>query len=121
MLLYRPDEAHTTRELIFELRNGPGIPLKHVDKIQNVWREVDPSARLVRQEWGEKLDAERRRKHDVILQILFDEAAEGRCYTANQFAEAFESSAGLGASRTINERLAALAEGAEAGRRCAQR
>jgi hypothetical protein len=109
MILYRPDESRTTRQLIFELRNGAGIPLKHVDKIQGVWREVDDSDRLVMKDYGERLDAERRRKHDVILQILFDEAGQGRCYTANQFAETFESQAGLGASRTINERLAVLA------------
>ncbi len=108
MLLYRPDETRTTRQLIFELRNGPGIPHKHVDKIQGEWREVDASERLVMQEYGQRLDAERRRKRDVILQILFDEAAQGRCYTANQFAESFEGKAGLGGERTIRERLSAL-------------
>lgn len=41
-------------------------------------------------EYGERLDAERRRKRDAILEILFQEAANGRCYTANQFAEGFE-------------------------------
>ncbi|WP_054075464.1 AAA family ATPase [Comamonas testosteroni] len=108
MLLYRPDEARTTRQLIFELRNGPGIPLKHVDKIHGEWREVGSSERLVMQEYGQRLDAERRRKRDVILQILFDEAAQGHCYTANQFAEGFEGKAGLGGERTIRERLSAL-------------
>lgn len=109
MLLYRPDEHHNTRHLIFELRNGAGIPPKHVDKPHGQWCEVTPNERLVMQEHGERLDAERRRKRDVILQILFDEAAQGRCYTANQFAEAFEGKAGLGANRTINERLGVLA------------
>ncbi len=109
MVLYRPDESRSTRQLIFELRNGPGIPLKHVDKIHGEWREVDSSERLVMQEYGQRLDAERRRKCDVILQILFDESANGRCYTANQFAEAFEGKAGLGGERTIRDRLSALA------------
>ena len=36
---------------------------------------------------GERFDAERVRKHDVILQILLDEARQGRLYTASQFAE----------------------------------
>ena len=53
--------------------------------------------------------AERRRKRDAILQILFEEAGNGRCYTANQFAEAFEGKAGLGGERTIRDRLSALA------------
>ena len=108
MVLHRPDESRSTRQLIFELRNGPGIPLKHVDKVQGEWREVDSSERLIMQEYGQRLDAERRRKRDVILQILFDEAAQGRCYTANQFAEGFEGKAGLGGERTIRERLSAL-------------
>ncbi len=108
MLLYRPDEARTPRQLIYELRNGPGIPLKHVDKIHGEWREVESTDRLVMQEYGQRLDAERRRKRDVILEILFDEAGLGRCYTANQFAESFEGKAGLGGERTIRERLSAL-------------
>ncbi|PSJ17176.1 hypothetical protein C7H79_09610 [Nitrosomonas supralitoralis] len=108
MLLFRPDETLTTRELIFELRNGAAIPQKHIDKIKGEWREVTVNERLIKQDYGKRLDAERRRKCDVILQILFDEAAQGRCYTANQFAEAFEGKGGLGAERTIRERLSVL-------------
>lgn len=108
MLLFRPDETRTTRQLFFELRNGAAIPSTHVDKIQGEWREVQANARLVMRDYGERLDAERRRKRDAILQILFDEAAQGRCYTANQFAESFEGKAGLGGERTIRERLSAL-------------
>jgi uncharacterized protein YndB with AHSA1/START domain len=109
MLLYRPDEMRTTRQLIFELRNGPSIPQKHVDKIHGEWREVEPNERLVMQDYGEKLDAERRRKRDVILQILFEEGLQGHCYTANQFGEKFEGKAGLGGERTIRDRISALA------------
>ena len=109
MLLFRPDETRTTRQLIFELRNGAGIPQRHVDKINGEWREVDANERLVMKDYGERLDAERRRKRDAILQILFEEAAQGRCYTANQFAEGFEGKAGLGGERTIRDRLSALA------------
>lgn len=108
MLLYRPDEARSTRQLIFELRNGAALPLRHVDKIEGEWREVDANDRLVLKDYGERLDAERRRKRDAILQILFQEAARGRCYTANQFAESFEGKAGLGGERTIRERISAL-------------
>lgn len=108
MLLFRPDETRTTRQLIYELRNGAGIPQRHVDKINGEWREVDANERLVMKDYGERLDAERRRKRDAILQILFEEAAHGRCYTANQFAEVFEGKAGLGGERTIRERISAL-------------
>lgn len=52
------------------------------------------SNRLVNHDHGERLDAERRRKRDVILQLIFDEASENRVYTANQFAEAFEGKTG---------------------------
>jgi len=106
MLLYRQDEMQTDRMLVFELRNGPGLSAKRVDKSQGRWIELDPySDRIVNQDYGAKLDAERQRKRDVIVQMLFDEATQGRVYTANQFAEAFEGHAGLGANRTINERI----------------
>jgi len=109
MLLFRADETQSPRQVLFELRNGPAIPTKHVDKIQGVWREVTASERLVRREYGAKLDAERRRKRDVILQILYDEAAKGRCYLSGQFSMTFENQGGLGADRTIRERIAVLA------------
>ncbi|RDE49474.1 MAG: hypothetical protein DVS81_16500 [Candidatus Accumulibacter meliphilus] len=109
MLLFRPDENRTPRQLLFELRNGPAIPNKHVDKIQGDWREVTAGERLVLHEYGAKLDAERRRKHDVILQVLYDEALAGRCYTAQQFGESFEGQAGLGGERTIRDRVSVLA------------
>jgi hypothetical protein len=108
MLLFRPDEAQSTRHLIYELRNGPTIETKFVDKMDGQWHEVDVNDRLVLKEYGERLDAERRRKRDAILQILFEEAAQGRCYTANQLAESFEGKAGLGGERTIRERISAL-------------
>jgi hypothetical protein len=80
--------------LIFELRNGPGIPSKSIDKIHGEWREVRPNERLVLKEHGQRLDAERLRKREVILQVLFDEAFEGQ--------------GGLGEFRTILERLSVL-------------
>jgi putative DNA primase/helicase len=86
------------------------IPTKHVDKIQGDWREVTPGERLVLHEYGAKLDAERRRKHDVILQILYDEAlAKGRCYTASAVRRKLRGQAGLGGERTIRERISVLA------------
>jgi len=109
LMLHRPDEASTVRQLIFELRNGPGLPNRYVDKVNNQWAIVNASERLVLKEYGHRLDAERLRKLDVILQILLDEGFKGNCYTANQFAEAFEGKAGLGGERTIRERLSALA------------
>lgn len=73
------------------------------------WIEIDRRGkRLVRREHGEKLDAERRRKHDVILQLLYDEALEGRVYTGAQFVDRFENKGGLGSKDTVRDRLSVL-------------
>lgn len=110
MILFRPEEEKTQRELHVELRNGPGIAPLLVDKIGGRWVELDRhSERLVRQEIGRKLDAERTRRHDVILTLLAEEAVEGRLYTSAQFAEQFENQAGLGGNSTIRERISVLA------------
>ena len=110
ILMHRPDEDRPVRMLHFELRNGPAIEPKLIDKVGGRWIEIDRRGeRLVRRTQGEKFDAERVRKHDVILQILFEEARQGRVYTANQFAEAFENQASLGGSTVIHERLSVLA------------
>ncbi len=63
----------------------------------------------MRKGYGEKLDGERERKRDVILQLIAEEALKGRVYTANQFAEKFENKAGLGARATVAERISVLA------------
>ena len=97
------------RQLVFELRNGKSIPTKLVDKLDGRWQEMElPSERIVRKDYGEKQDAERKRCHDVILQLIFDEAAKGNLYTPTQFREAFDGKAGLGAERTIDRRLKVL-------------
>ena len=105
-LLYKPEENKAIRKLTFELRNGIGVKDKYIDKKNGQWLEVDPeSERLVNQKHGEKLDAERLRKRDQILQLIYDEALEGRVYTIAQFAEKFEGTEGLGGNRTIVERV----------------
>jgi len=110
IIMHRPDEERPERMLHFELRNGPAIKLKLVDKDQGRWVERDRnSERLVRKDIGQKLDAERVRKHDVILQLLFDQAEAGHLFTALQFAETFENKGGLGGKDTIRERISVLA------------
>jgi hypothetical protein len=106
----RPDEDSTQRRLEIELRNGPALSGKLIDKVAGRWVELNPmNERLVRREVGAKFDAERLRKHDVILGMLLDEAAGERLYTAMQFAETFENRGGLGSKHTIRERLSVLA------------
>jgi len=57
--------------------------------------------------------AERDRKTQLILQTIDEEAACGRVYTRNQFAERFEDDAnngqGLGSKRNLTERLSIAA------------
>ena len=109
LLMHRPDEDSTMRKLEIELRNGPALPTKLIDKENGRWIELNPlNERLVRKEAGAKLDAERLRKHDVILGMLLDEAAAERLYTTMQFAEAFENKGGLGSKHTIRDRLSVL-------------
>lgn len=110
MVMYRPDEERSERVLHIELRNGPGLEPMTIDKQVGRWIEIDRrDERLVHRELGARLDAERVRKHDVILGVLLDEALEGRLYTINQFAEAFENRGGLGGKDTIRDRLNVLA------------
>ena len=72
--------------------------------------EVDRHGeRLVRQELGRRLDAERTRRHDVILQIIASEAREGKVYTGSAFAAQFENTHGLGGDDTIARRINVLA------------
>ncbi len=109
LIMHRPDEDRSERRLEIELRNGPALPAMIIDKVQGAWVQIDARyERLVRQETGAKHDAERLRKRDVILGILFEEAVEGRLYTSTQFGDAFENKAGLGSKYTIRDRLAVL-------------
>ncbi len=110
LILHRPDEEAPERKLEIELRNGPALPPKLIDKVGGEWIEINPmNERLVRKEVGAKHDAERDRKRDVILSILIDEAAEGKLYTSTQFREAFENQRGLGSQFTIRDRINVLA------------
>jgi hypothetical protein len=64
LILHRPDEDSTQRRLEVELRNGPALPAKLIDKIGGRWVEINPmNERLVRAEVGAKHDAERVRKN----------------------------------------------------------
>ena len=110
MIMFRPDEEQPERRLEIELRNGPAIDAMLVDKRGGRWVEIDARGeRLAGREVGAKLDAERLRKHDMILGILLDQAADQRLYTGTQFAETFENKGGLGSKYTIRERLSVLA------------
>jgi len=110
LILHRPDEESPQRKLEIELRNGPALAPKLIDKVNGEWVEINAmNERLVRAETGARQDAERDRKHDVILSLLYEEAAEGRLYTSTQLGAAFENKHGLGSQFTIRDRLNVLA------------
>ncbi len=68
------------------------------------------SQRLINKDYGQKLDAERSRRHDVILQLIYEEAREkGKVYTINSFCQMFEGKAGLGSQHSIRNRIDVLA------------
>lgn len=109
LILHKPDELDSRINIYFELRNGSSIPKKIVEKENDQWVEINPlSERFINKDYSEKLDAERVRKGDVILEIIAEESRKGKLYTAIQFAEQFENSAGLGATKTIRDRIAVL-------------
>lgn len=110
MILFRPDEERSERELHLELRNGPALTPLLIDKRGGRWVELDRKGeRLVREHIGRKLDAERSRRHDVILRLIAEEAEAGRLCTTNAFAAKFENKRGLGGRDTIRDRIGVLA------------
>jgi hypothetical protein len=109
LILHRPDEDAPERKLEIELRNGPALPSKLIDKVRGQWVEINPmNERLVRAEAGAKHDAERARKGEVITDILEREARAGRMYTLTLFAESFENQSGLSGQTSIRDRLNVL-------------
>lgn len=109
LILHRPDEDNPQRKLEIELRNGPALAAKLIDKVGGEWVEINPiNERLVRAEVGAKHDAERDRKGEAIVHILMDEALKGRMYTMTLFAESFENTSGLSGQTSIRDRLNVL-------------
>ncbi|MBQ0805156.1 MAG: AAA family ATPase [Sulfitobacter sp.] len=110
LILHRPDEDARERKLEIELRNGPALGPKLIDKVKGEWIEINPmNERLVRQEAGAKHDAERDRKGGVIVQMLSEQAEQGKMFTLSQFAASFENKGSLGGQTSIRERLHVLA------------
>ena len=110
IIMHQPDATKNYRKLIFELRNGPKIEDKIIAKDNGRWKEYDYDPECSANKTQiQKFDAERRRKHDVILDLIYKQAHKGMVYTINQFAEAFESKDDLGSKNSIRDRLDILA------------
>ena len=110
IIMHRPEEDNSQRKLEIELRNGPALPSRLIDKVKGQWIELNPmNERLVRKDVGAKHDAERVRKGDVILQMIAAQAARGKMFTMTQFAAKFENKGSLGGKTAIGDRLHVLA------------
>ena len=110
LIMHRPDEENTLRKLEIELRNGPALPAKLIDKVNGQWVEINPmNERLIAKEAGARFDAERDRKGDLILRMIAGQAANGKMFTPTQFASKFENKGSLGGKTGIFERLQVLA------------
>ncbi len=110
LIMHRPEEENSQRKLEIELRNGPALPSKLIDKVKGQWVELNPmNERLVRKDVGAKHDAERERKGDVIVQMIAAQAARGKMFTLTQFARKFENKGSLGGKSAISDRLHVLA------------
>jgi hypothetical protein len=110
LILHRPDEDCSQRKLEIELRNGPALPAKLIDKVGGQWVEINPmNERLVRQEVGARHDAERDRKGGVIVNMIAQQADQGRMFTPSQFAAKFENRGSLGGQTGIRQRIHVLA------------
>ncbi len=110
LLMHRPDEDSTMRRLEIELRNGPALQPKLIDKENGRWVELNPmNERLVRKDVGKKHDAERERKGGVIVDMIAAQAAQGKMFTLSQFAAKFENKGSLGGETSIRNRIHVLA------------
>lgn len=108
MVLFRPQDDRSERCLVFELRNGPGIPAMLIDKHDGRWIELDRNKRpIVRENYNEKLRAERIRTQDQVIRRLYEDALEGMLYTMEQFSHKYEDVDGLGSQSTIQKRIKA--------------
>ncbi|WCR58325.1 AAA family ATPase [Wolbachia endosymbiont of Ctenocephalides felis wCfeJ] len=115
--LSRPEKAGTSPNDRVLSRMKANYSASVQDKILFYWQDgsfmqhginFDPG-RVVRDNYSRKLDLERSRRHDIILELIANEAYKGEIYTAAHFAKCFEGKLGLGSERSIRERISHLA------------
>ncbi|GFR11886.1 hypothetical protein TNCT_218121 [Trichonephila clavata] len=115
--LSRPDRADASYNERILCRKKSNYSASEQDKISFHWQNGSfiqydvsfDSERIVRDSYSKKLDLERIRRHDVILELIASEAYIGKVYTAAHFAKYFEGKLGLGSERSIRERIGHLA------------
>ncbi len=102
MLLYKKENSNNAKNLIFELRNGPEIPNKTIERTEHGWMECDGVTEHVH-------SAKTSLKSKAIIHLICEEALKEKAYTSNSFAKAFENKAGLGGERSIRDEISNLA------------
>ncbi|MDA9163539.1 helicase RepA family protein [Rickettsiaceae bacterium] len=108
-ILRRSEVNSAECELFFELRNGAAIETKILSKHKGKWFEENQLERpIINVNKSVKLDAERDRREQLILDILSEEAKQGRAYTIGAFCEAFDGLYGLSSSDSIRARVKIL-------------
>jgi len=115
--LTRPDKANASPDERILSRKKSNYSQCSNEQITLYWKNgvfvhdntVLNSEPIVRDQYSKKLDRERIRKHEVILDLIRNEAYRGNIYTAGQFAKRFEGEEGLGSERNIRERISNLA------------
>jgi len=106
-----PNERVLSRKKSNYAANGSDL---HLLWDEGAFREFTSDPKPKRQ-IGKKLasqhEKERKRKHDIILQLIHEQARMGHLYTMNQFCEAFENhnKLSLGSKDSIRSRLEVLA------------
>jgi hypothetical protein len=89
-----------------ELRNGPSLGSRQILKTKGLWTEVSQrDMRLVRQQWGDQNDREQVRKRLKILDFIFQEASQGKVYTAASLAHTLSLKHKLGSEHTIRKHI----------------
>ncbi|NGZ19992.1 MULTISPECIES: AAA family ATPase [unclassified Wolbachia] len=115
--LSKPDKADASGNERVLCRKKSNYSASNEEKISFYWHngafvqsdDTLNSERIVRSSYNTKLDLERLRRCDIILELIANEAYKGETYTAAHFARYFEGKLGLGSERSIRERISHLA------------
>ncbi|WP_341821558.1 AAA family ATPase [Wolbachia endosymbiont (group B) of Idaea biselata] len=115
--LTRPDKANASPDERILSRKKSNYSQCNNGQMTLYWKNgafvhdnsVLNSEPIIRDQYSKKLDLERMRKHEVILNLIRSSAYQGNIYTAGQFAKRFEGEEGLGSERNIRERINNLA------------
>ncbi|NRB10183.1 MAG: AAA family ATPase [Rickettsiaceae bacterium] len=91
MLLYQMDNNNNYCKITFELRHGRSLANKIVQKQLNGWQEIIDKNKNVTNN----------NVKDIIIELLEQEALQGKFYLMKQFAERFQYHLKLGNSRNI--------------------